>query len=569
MRLLELELENFGVHGQARVPLDDQGLVLVEGRNLDAEGGSNGAGKTSLLADPITWALFGVTTRGRRLDVIRRGAPAACVRVRLRTDAGQDLEVERHRTATAGRVVLRVNGQDESPATLKLAEARLQAHLRVPLRVWSYSTILGQGLAFRFADLTDQERGALLEDILGVHTYGQARETVRQQVQQVEQEARRQEEAARTWRARAEEAQRALEATQTVEDGPPLAKLERRAEALRRALAAAEPEEATARKAADGAARALGALREEEASRRATAAAADKVYRRLVSRSECPTCTQPIPDALRQRLAATAAMQAHTGDVAAQTLAERLEAAARSTQQARDELERCAAVLRDLRGKCAAVEAQIGERTRQTSSQEALRSRLGRGIAKATEEADRAEAAARAAKAAASYPGWWVDGFAELRAARIAQAADFLNERIRHYCGELLPAGLSAYLVLDTKRTGAGVATALGLEVTTGEQGYRAVSGGEKDRIDLAVAFALHDLVQATSGWSCNVLVADEIGTHVDPEGVAKLVGLLRAKAEAVGSVFVMSQSPVWKTHLERVWTVVREGGVARLERRR
>ncbi|GAI86651.1 unnamed protein product [marine sediment metagenome] len=64
-----LFLTNFMSFKKASLPLADQGLVLIEGSNLDSDASdSNGSGK-SALTEALTWCLWGKTVRGTYLQM--------------------------------------------------------------------------------------------------------------------------------------------------------------------------------------------------------------------------------------------------------------------------------------------------------------------------------------------------------------------------------------------------------------------------------------------------------------------------------------------------------------------
>lgn len=63
MRILKVEVTNFGSYGYLELELKDQGLILVHG--------ATGSGK-STLQDIVPWLLFGVTAKGGKADDIRK-----------------------------------------------------------------------------------------------------------------------------------------------------------------------------------------------------------------------------------------------------------------------------------------------------------------------------------------------------------------------------------------------------------------------------------------------------------------------------------------------------------------
>lgn len=98
MKILRLCIENFLTIGQATLSLDDKGLVLIRGVNLDEPSAkSNGAGKSSI-ADAIYWCLYNETARDESGDaVVNEKAKKNC-RVSLYLQDGDIVyRIVRHR----------------------------------------------------------------------------------------------------------------------------------------------------------------------------------------------------------------------------------------------------------------------------------------------------------------------------------------------------------------------------------------------------------------------------------------------------------------------------------------
>ena len=73
------------------------------------------------------------------------------------------------------------------------------------------------------------------------------------------------------------------------------------------------------------------------------------------------------------------------------------------------------------------------------------------------------------------------------------------------------------------------------------EVDYEEFSGGEKQRVDIALAFAMHDLVSI--GSSFNVLILDEALENLDAKGMEVVFDLIRVKAGDDKGVFIITHS--------------------------
>ena len=79
------------------------------------------------------------------------------------------------------------------------------------------------------------------------------------------------------------------------------------------------------------------------------------------------------------------------------------------------------------------------------------------------------------------------------------------------------------------------------INILVGSRQYENLSGGERQRADLAVQFALRDMLSVSSGFSCNLLVLDEAFDNLDAQGSTALIDLITNEFTDVDSVFVIT----------------------------
>ena len=70
---------------------------------------------------------------------------------------------------------------------------------------------------------------------------------------------------------------------------------------------------------------------------------------------------------------------------------------------------------------------------------------------------------------------------------------------------------------------------------------YENLSGGEKQRLDLIIQFAIRDFISQYLGFSCNLLVLDEITDALDSESCDKVVNFIIEELSSIESVFIIS----------------------------
>ena len=94
----QVEVQNFMAIKEATLELDNQGLILIEGRNKSNDSyTSNGSGKSTLVS-AITYALYGKTEKGLKADDVVNKYEKKNTSVILSFDIGEDsYRIERYR----------------------------------------------------------------------------------------------------------------------------------------------------------------------------------------------------------------------------------------------------------------------------------------------------------------------------------------------------------------------------------------------------------------------------------------------------------------------------------------
>jgi len=140
---------------------------------------------------------------------------------------------------------------------------------------------------------------------------------------------------------------------------------------------------------------------------------------------------------------------------------------------------------------------------------------------------------------------WWVKkgfGTEGVKSFVFSTMLEQLNSYVEKYAQRL---GVGVRFSVDmTKATKPFTTTCLntdGLEVDFNE-----LSGGEKQCVDIALAFAMHDLIGHTA--NTNLLVMDEFFEGLDAGGLASALDLVRVKAETGKTVYIISHHSVIDT---------------------
>lgn len=102
------------------------------------------------------------------------------------------------------------------------------------------------------------------------------------------------------------------------------------------------------------------------------------------------------------------------------------------------------------------------------------------------------------------------------------------------------------------------------IEIAFDGKEYEALSGGERQKLDILIQLSLRDLIVRTSGIQSNLLVLDEIFDSLDMVGCEAIVGVIM---DLNTSVYLVTHRKELNIPFDRKFTVVKEeNGIAHLE---
>lgn len=176
-----LRATNFLSHSDSVVDFSKFDIALVVGAKNGDKSQSNGAGKSSLFVDAITWCLFdkfrGSSTKNITADkIIKYGKDKASVEFIFSIN---DVlyRVYRERTLKSSNVMFQVknNGEWKSVSNTLLNVNQTNKiicdFLRLDYSIFSNSIIFGQGFTTAFATATASERKEIISNLLMLNRY--------------------------------------------------------------------------------------------------------------------------------------------------------------------------------------------------------------------------------------------------------------------------------------------------------------------------------------------------------------------------------------------------------------
>ena len=179
MKFTTLSVQNFLSIKEAKIDLNDRGLVLIEGINEDDPSAkSNGAGKSSIV-DALCWCLYGKTARGVSSDAVvnRKTKKNCCVSVLIQDGEDEYLVVRsrKHGKNGTGLAVSKVEtffDYCKSTALTKGTTAETQTFVEeligCPYEVFVAAVYAGQEAMPDLPSMTDKQLKTLIEEVIGV-----------------------------------------------------------------------------------------------------------------------------------------------------------------------------------------------------------------------------------------------------------------------------------------------------------------------------------------------------------------------------------------------------------------
>lgn len=163
-----VKLENFLSIGQADIDLQDRGFTLIKGINNNPVdlAKSNGSGKSSI-TEAIIWALTGETVRGIKdvVNMFTEGGTAVELQFDVDNDEYTIIRYKEHKKFKSDLKIF-VNGQDKSGKGIRDSQKLLESYLPdLTASLLGSVVVLGQGLPQRFTNNTPVGRKEVLEKL--------------------------------------------------------------------------------------------------------------------------------------------------------------------------------------------------------------------------------------------------------------------------------------------------------------------------------------------------------------------------------------------------------------------
>ena len=620
-----LSAKDFCCFENVRISLADRGLVWLGGLNKDSDGAvSNGSGKTTLFK-ALSWGLYGKTVDEDEGDgVIRDGAKKAEVTVEL--EGGWKIVRSRHK-ASPKLQLIQPDGNPFKASRTALQE-RIDAMLGMSWETFRNTVLYGQRDHKRFLSADDRTRKALLHRMLKTEKLGVCHEVAKERAKELRYKRSEHEAAkasaeailreydieeieerrdsweverrarARDFKARAQahiRAAKRLKSTK-VDDRPLQEELEK-AELAKKNLPEAQKRVAEAEARRKKAERQMIEARSEARAHATNISRLEKHLGKLDESEECPVCSSPLDagrardhiEALRSELLEEEGEKASCERMEADFHKEELDAEREYTDWKRVEerarksalsVERIRHELAELNNDKAEIKTEkrqaeelinLARATmKEVNPHDAELSRAKKRVAVAEANRDEAADAMEEIDGELAHVKFWVSGFSPsgLPSFILDAVMPELTSRANHYLETLADGDIT--MEFSTQRELKSVAGEFRDQIDVrwvieGTEGH-APSGGQWKKMELATDFALMDLVASKEDVHPDLLLLDECLDGLDAEGRNRVGKLLHDMRSARRSIFVVSHEPSMGEVFERSVTVIKQGGIARLE---
>jgi DNA repair exonuclease SbcCD ATPase subunit len=136
----------------------------------------------------------------------------------------------------------------------------------------------------------------------------------------------------------------------------------------------------------------------------------------------------------------------------------------------------------------------------------------------------------------------------DFRGFLLSSVIAFIDRKSKEYSQEVF--GTSE---LDFKLDGNNI------DISYCGKSFENLSGGEKQRVDLIIQFAVRDMMSQYLSFTSNIIVLDEIFDNLDIKGTTNVLNLISKKLNDVESIFIISHNESLKIPYDDIITVIKD----------
>lgn len=143
----------------------------------------------------------------------------------------------------------------------------------------------------------------------------------------------------------------------------------------------------------------------------------------------------------------------------------------------------------------------------------------------------------------------------DFRGCLLSSVIDFINRKAKEYSQEVFGTDK-----IDFSLNGNNI------DICYDNKEYGNLSGGERQKIDLIIQFAIRDMLCKYLDFSSNILVIDELFDNLDSIGCEKILNLISNKLSDVENIYIITHHADIPIPFDNILTVIKgEDGISRL----
>ena len=136
----------------------------------------------------------------------------------------------------------------------------------------------------------------------------------------------------------------------------------------------------------------------------------------------------------------------------------------------------------------------------------------------------------------------------DFRGILLQNCITYINTKAKEYCKKVFDTDLISF-ALDGNN----------ISISYCGKEYESMSGGEKQKIDLIIQFAIRSMLCTYLNFSCNLLVLDELTDNIDSDGCKKVIDFISDVAADVDSVYLISHHADLELPFDKILNVVKD----------
>lgn len=629
MRLLETDMVNFMPYKTATIPMDKQGLVLIEGEHVD-RGGSNRSGKSSIF-EGVVWGLFGQTLRGLTGNEVvidrGKGKGTSVANTFLVDDKLYRVIRYRKHPKFKNSLLLKVqtkNGKwkDKTEKSIKDTQAKIDKLIGYTYVSFINSTMFGQGITKFFTSATDKEKKDILEKLLGLDRYGLAFQIAKKKKAEFDSTIVTKQTKLESLVSKLEETKPRLKEYRKLESSfegdvhKTVSKLREKVKAVNKPTGIKRAEKALLR------------AQKEVREQASTVKNSDKLEKRMLSVIEdvnsagsglaileeslkrvstskkkkgnlvdtnCPMCEKLFTDKDNKKLLKHINKNARKikDDIQVakkkydelvskkKTIASKI----KKLRRAEHDLQEASVEVAEIQFKVSGLEKDrklydktVGDLKSRIKEAENQKNPYNKLVTKEKKKAktlrtkrDTLQSKLASMYTEAEYYDFWEKGFGRqgLPSFILDSVMPILNRKANKYLNEITDGQINVDISTQTTLKSGKVKDKFDVSIINrdGSNLYKGSSGGEKRVIDIAILLALHSLVRERSQNPVNIVFLDEIFDTLSSPWTESVMEAVRKEQESSEtSTFVISHNETIQAFFDKRLMVIKENDYSRVE---